>query len=284
MGKLQTILKWRAVRALQVWDHLPIRAQGGITVFIPVVAILVSFIFAIYGNLSRADREDDIQRKFQAVRQYSGLLTLMIDAETGERGFLLTQRAEYLEPYKKAMEEIPGTITQLKELVQAEPGENPRLERIDALSKIQEQIDRQLAQLKDSQNFTHDRVNVQALNEHLQRGKSQMDEIRASISAMQNKEEVLLSSRIEEINSIRFRDYLFVFITLLVALIVRIISFYLFDRGIVRRIGRLNAYVRSTLNGEESTYVASKKTDAIGVLESSVVELSGQYDDSKRKK
>jgi CHASE3 domain sensor protein len=101
MGKLSTTVRWRWFRALRFWNHLPIRAQGGITVFIPVVAILVSFAFAIYGNLSRASREDDIQRKFTIVRQYSDLLTLMIDAETGERGFLLTRRAEYLEPYKK---------------------------------------------------------------------------------------------------------------------------------------------------------------------------------------
>ncbi len=67
MGKLHTTLKWRWLRAMNIWKHLPFRAQGGITVFIPIVAVLVSFCFAIYGNLSRSARQEDIQRKFKAV-------------------------------------------------------------------------------------------------------------------------------------------------------------------------------------------------------------------------
>jgi CHASE3 domain sensor protein len=90
--------------SLKIWSALPIRAQGGITVFIPIVAVLVSFCFALYGNRNRAEIQGDIERKFKAVRQYSDLLTLMLNAETGERGFLLTRRSEYLAPYKLATE------------------------------------------------------------------------------------------------------------------------------------------------------------------------------------
>jgi CHASE3 domain sensor protein len=274
MEKLRTVLKWRWIRALRIWNRLPIRAQGGITVFIPIVAVIVSFGFAIYGNQSRAAIQSDVQRKFKAVRQYSDLLTLMIDAETGERGFLLTGRDEFLEPYGKANAEIPNTIAQLKETIEAEPGEKPRLERIEGLSNIRELIDRQLAQLKQSQSFTRNNVSSEALYEHLQHGKSLMDEIRNSISVMQNKEETLLNERIEEINSIRNRDYIVIFITLLIGMLVRVVSFYLFDRGIVRRINRLTEYTGAIIKGEPTNFTASKKTDAVGLLEERIVELS----------
>jgi CHASE3 domain sensor protein len=154
MGKLRTNLKWRWIRALRIWNRLPIRAQGGVTVFIPIVAMLISFGFAIYGNLNRAARQESIQRKFKAVRQYGDLLTLMVNAETGERGFLLTGRAEFLEPYRKAVAEIPKTVARLKETIEAEPGEKPRLERLEGLAKIQGLIKRQLASLKESQKIT----------------------------------------------------------------------------------------------------------------------------------
>ena len=110
MGRLKVFLKWRWIRALQIWNHTSIRAQGGIWVLIPAVALLISFLTAIYGNLSRDSIEYDIQRKFKAVRQYNDLLTLMINAETGERGYVLTKRQEFLEPYQKAVSEIPNTI------------------------------------------------------------------------------------------------------------------------------------------------------------------------------
>ncbi len=278
MGKLRTNLKWRWIRALRIWNHLPIRAQGGVAVFIPLVAVLISFGFAIYGNLNRAARQEDIQRKFTAVRQYSDLLTLMIDAETGERGFILTRRAEYLEPYGKAVEQIPKTIARLKEIIEAEPGEKPRLERIEEIAKIQELINRQIAHLKESQNFTRNEKSSDELDERLQRGKSVMDEIRVKIGAMQNTEEVLLTERIEEINSIRNRDYIIIFITLLIGVIVRVVSFYLFDRGIVRRVNRLTDYVGAVIKGEPANFNQSKKTDAVGALEEKIVELADRIE------
>ncbi len=282
MADLRTTIKWRWIRALQVWNRLPIRAQGGITVLIPLFAVLISFGFAIYGNLSRASRQEDIERKFKAVRQYSDLLTLMIDAETGERGFILTHRPEFLEPYKKATEEIPATIEQLKETIEAEPGEKPRQERIDGLAHIQGLINSQLVHLLKSQEFSLQTVGSQQLYEHLTAGKATMDEIRTSISAMQNQEATLLSERIEEINFIRIRDYVIILVTLLIGVLVRVVSFYLFDRGIVQRVHRMTAYVDSVIKGEPTKFIASKKTDALGSLEERVFELSTKVEQEKQ--
>ncbi|MGI8494146.1 MAG: CHASE3 domain-containing protein [Pyrinomonadaceae bacterium] len=284
MAKFRTVLKWRFVRALQIWNRLPIRAQGGITVFIPILAVLISFCFAIYGNRSRAARQDDIQRKFTAVRQYGDLLTLMIDAETGNRGFLLTSRAEYLEPYQKAVAEIPNTIAQLKGTIETEPGEKPRAERLDGLAKVQELINRQLAFLRDLQNSASRDQSRDELNERLRGGKSSMDEIRAGIATMQNKEEILLTERVEEINSIRNRDYILIFVTLLIGVLVRVVSFYLFDRGIVRRVSRLTEYVDGVIRGEADNFVRSKKSDAVGMLEEKIVELAREIEGKRESK
>lgn len=101
-----------------------------------------------------------------------------------------------------------------------------------------------------------------------------MDEIRGSIGAMQNKEAALLAERVEEINSIRTRDYIVIFITLLIGVVVRIVSFYLFDRGIVRRIYRLTEYISSILKGEAVNFNIKEKSDAVGMLEKKIVEVA----------
>lgn len=256
-----------------VWNRAPIRAQGGILALIPVFVVVISFIVAIYGNRTRVWIEYDIQRKFQMVRQYNDLLTLMVDAETGERGFLLTKRVEYLEPYQKAVEQIPPSIESLKTTIEAEPGEKPRLERLEKLVQIQDLINRQLASLKASQEYVTNGKSQDELNRHLLKGKGLMDSIRAEIGAMQNREEELLNERIEQINSIRYRDYIFVFIALLIGLIMRVVSFYLFDRGIVRRINRLTENVKSFGEGQEFRHPLPKKEDAIGLLEQEIVKI-----------
>lgn len=274
----QTFLKWRWIRALQIWNRAPIRAQGGILALIPIVAVIVSFVVAIYGNRTRAWIEYDIQRKFQMVRQYNDLMSLMVDAETGERGFLLTKRPEYLEPYQKAVEQIPSVIVSLKENIDLEPGENPRIARQIGLAKIQDLINRQLASLKISQDFTRNGKSDEELYAHLKNGKNLMDAIRAEISTMQTKEQELLTERIEEINYIRYRDYIFVFIALFVGLLMRLIAFYMFDRGIVRRIDRLTENVRLINRSEDLKVPPPKKDDAIGLLEQEIVKIAEQKD------
>ncbi len=276
MQSLKTFLKWRWIRALKIWNLAPVRAQGGILALIPVIAVLVSFFVAIYGNRTRAWIEYDIQRKFKMVRQYNDLLTLMVDAETGERGFLLTKRAEYLEPYRKAVEQTPLTLASLKENIELEPGEKPRISRLEGLDKIQDLINRQFASLKESQEYVGSGKNAEQLYAHLQDGKSLMDAIRTELGTMQNKEEELLAERIEEINFIRYRDYLFVFIALFVGLLMRIVAFYLFDRGIVRRINRLTENVSQINKGLILQVPPVKKDDAIGLLEQEIVKIAKQ--------
>ncbi len=273
MKLLKTILKWRWIRLLMVWNRASIRAQGGILALIPIIAVIVSFIFAFYGNRNRGWIESDIQRKFKMVRQFNDLMTLMVDAETGERGFLLTKRAEYLEPYKRAVEQIPPTIASLRETIQLEPGENPRNARLEGLRKIEDLINQQLASLNESQKYTTNGKSQEELYQHLQIGKGLMDSIRIEIGAMQNKEEELLSERIEEINYIRYRDYLFVFIALFLGLLMRLISFYLFDIGIVRRLNRLTENVSAIARGKEFLHPLPKKDDAIGLLEQEIVKI-----------
>ncbi|MEJ7847685.1 MAG: CHASE3 domain-containing protein [Pyrinomonadaceae bacterium] len=278
MQWFRIFIKWRWIRTLQIWKNTSIRAQGGIIALLPVIAVLVSFFMAIYGNRTRAWIEYDIQRKFKMVRQYNDLMSLMLDAETGERGFLLTKKPEYLEPYQKAVKQIPPTIISLRETIELEPGEKPRLERLEGLTKLQETISSQLAALKESQEFTRNGKSEEGLYAHLQNGKGLMDSIRSEIGSMQNKEEELLAERIEEINYIRYRDYIFVFIALLIGLLVRIVSFYLFDRGIVRRLDRLTENVVSLNKSGHLASPPPKKDDAIGLLEQEIVKMAEQKD------
>lgn len=276
MSGFRTFLKWRWIRTLQVWNHTSIRAQGGILALIPIFAVLVSFFVAIYGNRTRAWIEYDIQRKFKMVRQYNDLMSLMIDAETGERGFLLTKRKEYLEPYQKAVEQIPPTMASLRETIELEPGERPRVTRLEGITKIQNLVTQQLASLKESQEFARNGKSDEKLYAHLQNGKGLMDAIRAEIGTMQNKEEELLAERIEEINYIRYRDYIFVFIALSVGLLMRLVSFYLFDRGIVRRLDRLTENVAGINENGSLVSPPPKKDDAIGLLEQEIVKMAEQ--------
>jgi PAS domain S-box-containing protein len=64
----------------------------------------------------------------------SNLMSDLKDAETGQRGYLLTGREGYLVPYDRAVETIPGDLVALEELAKVEPDLADRMPRLTALT------------------------------------------------------------------------------------------------------------------------------------------------------
>ena len=111
------------------------------------------------------------------------LLGLIIDAETGQRGYLLTGRTEYLEPYRNALEAINSHQAQLKTLYEHEPRLQADLERMRPL------IERRLSMFAEAiaMSETGDRQRALEL-EMTNLGKEQTDQIRAMAETMLSAE------------------------------------------------------------------------------------------------
>src|SRR5580692_3994716 len=58
------------------------------------------------------------------------LLSLMKDAETGQRGFVITGDDAYLEPYAEALPNVPKTVANLRSLTADNPHQQRRLDEI----------------------------------------------------------------------------------------------------------------------------------------------------------
>jgi signal transduction histidine kinase len=63
----------------------------------------------------------------------SELLALVIDAETAQRGLLLTERPEYLEPYVVALPQIRPKLSRLRDLTAGAPDIQARVDRLGEL-------------------------------------------------------------------------------------------------------------------------------------------------------
>ena len=258
-----------------LWRRIPLRGQEKILVILPLLAITISAALALFGNHQRAIIEADIQRHFQMVRVLNEVVTLMVNAETGMRGYLLTKRNEFLQPYATASQELPSAMSDLRALAEAEPDHDPRINKLHLLNQIQLLIDRQMADLTWQQQYVTapNTFDTEVYN-HLAGGKRTMDEIRANLNAMQNEEKLLLTERVQEINAIRQRDYLAIFLTLLIGLGTRLIARYIFKNGVIRRVKCLVENTRSLRHGHPPPFPPSGKADALGDLEQEIVLMS----------
>ena len=80
--------------------------------------------------LAERTRENaaDVQDAQSIRSRTSRLLSLLLDAETGQRGFLLTQDPKYLEPYEAARRQIGPDIERLKQLHHSDPDQEKALD------------------------------------------------------------------------------------------------------------------------------------------------------------
>ena len=94
---------------------------------LPLLAVVIYAVFAFFGNQTRANIEADLQRHARMVKTLGEVLTLMVNAETGMRGYLLTQRHEFLEPYATASQNLPTAMAQARALAEAATKPTSRL-------------------------------------------------------------------------------------------------------------------------------------------------------------
>lgn len=263
-----------------LWRRVPLRVQGMVTIGLPLLAVITSATLALIGNHQRADIETDVQRKFQMTAALSDVLTLMVNAETGMRGYLLTRREEFLQPFATASANLPAAMNLVRSLAEAEPGERPRLEKLRRLEHIQQLIAQQMSDLAAQQSYVHTPATGNMTNTdiytHLAYGKGLMDEIRANLNLMQAEEGRLLTERVAEINSIRRRDFLAVFLALIVGLGARLIAWYLFKSGVLRRVNHLVENARSLRQNKSLPFPPTDKQDALGNLEREIALASQQ--------
>ena len=84
-----------------------------------------------YALLTKALEESDYvaiaKITMEVIQRVDGLLSSLKDAETGQRGFLLTSRESYLQPFNDARASLPGQIQQLRNLTFDNPQQQARL-------------------------------------------------------------------------------------------------------------------------------------------------------------
>jgi CheY-like chemotaxis protein len=121
------------------------------------------------------------------------LLSTVKDAETGQRGYLLTGNDSYLAPYSAAIQDVGVRLSEVRRLISNTPAQQ------DQLSALKLGIDSKLAELKQTIDLRQSQGQSAALAVvQSDRGKQDMDAIRARIGPMEKEETDLRDARIAE--------------------------------------------------------------------------------------
>ena len=97
-----------------------------------VALVIVLFIAGLFYYDFREYRATsaELDRTGQIQRQTDILLSTVTDAETGQRGYLLTGDPRYLDPYKAALKDLPGELDTLADAASADKGDHADVKRL----------------------------------------------------------------------------------------------------------------------------------------------------------
>jgi PAS domain S-box-containing protein len=186
-----------------------------------VVFVVVLLIIGIVGIQSYLEIQRLIESNSWVIHTHEvnenleHVLSLLKDAETGQRGFILTGEERYLEPYVAANTDIQKDIEKVVALTRDNPEQQKDLQQLmklyrDKLDELQETMKlRREAGMEAAISFIR-----------TDRGKVIMDDIRALMNQMETREIALLETRNRVASATAQRSMLMVGLGVLLSMMI----------------------------------------------------------------
>ena len=160
------------------------------------VMLIIMLMISLYG-LDQLRKLVEIRNSYRqtvdVVTVLDRILITTQDAETGQRGFIITGKPAYLEPYDKAVRQIKSLIFDLKKLI---ANNHKYIGDIDSLENV---INDKFAELKKTIELKKEYKVSEAMRIILSdSGKNYMDIIRDKLRYFNNEQKKLLETEEEE--------------------------------------------------------------------------------------
>ncbi|HEY9801598.1 MAG TPA: CHASE3 domain-containing protein [Leptolyngbyaceae cyanobacterium] len=206
-----------------------------------------------------------ISKTFELKADLKSLEKNLVDAETGQRGFIITNEAEYLEPFNNAKEELGGSFAKITQQVKEDSFKLGSINRIEALSKYKLQELEETIRLK-KQGKEQELLNI-ILSD---KGRIFMDQIRQEIEKTLNREDEILEERQKQVTQMQaFSDiviwtsYLLLVLTVIaVCLAIILIP----SRALSSSLQNAFTLAEKVSTGDLTVEVEANSNDVIGKL------------------
>jgi len=167
------------------------------------IAIAFTVLLGVLGMASWTTNEtnkasDLVAHTYDVLGDLRNVLSVLQDAETGQRGYLLTGNEAYLEPFVRANERIEDIVAKLHTDTVGNSRQQKSINRIEPL--ISDKLDELRQTIMLQQSGRHDAaLEIVQSNQ----GKLIMDRIRVLIAEMESEETALLVTRQRDLKRVK---------------------------------------------------------------------------------
>jgi signal transduction histidine kinase len=211
------------------WADLSLRAKGVVVVAIPVVALVAT----VGGFMVAADRADRVERQAAEATKHRhvarNLVITVLEAESAVRGYLLTGREEFLDPYADAVAAATLNLERAKRLLGEHPDYEGAVRRIDRLAREELAI---LLEVRSAPSEARQLV-------LLSRGLLVRQDLREELDAIVARKNAELAEARAAAQDSRAMSTVIIAASLLLGLLGGVLAMGAFSSGVARRIRRL---------------------------------------------
>ena len=232
---------------------------------IPIL-ILIMLGFVSYENTQRLMQTSNmVVHTTEVLGNTNELLSDLQDVETGQRGYIITGRDEFLEPYNKGVVSSARSFSKLRALTSDNPRQQRRLELLQPIMKDLIAHAQSIIKLRKEEGFESAAKVTES-----SAGKRLMDAIRKVVADMIAEENDLLSIRSGESERASTQaSRILVVGTTLATIFASVIAFFII-RGVGRNIGNVVQSMRTAateLEAASAQHVRGAKEQAASTTE-----------------
>ncbi|MPT33415.1 MAG: HAMP domain-containing protein, partial [Chryseobacterium sp.] len=195
----------------------------GLSLLILLASSLASYL-SIQNQMNNREKSSQSRRSITAVKD---VLIALLDAETGNRGYQLTGKESFLEPYNRSVSEYAKAIDRAKEI---EITDKLQLKRVEDL---QENANNSMENLRQ---FVINRRNgLPMTQEQITSSKVYMDRCRQIVADFVKYEESQLVIKNKALNNSSSTTVLFIIFSAIAAVVVTIFFYTRLRNDLIRR-------------------------------------------------
>lgn len=237
------------------------RLVGGYAV---ALALLVVIGLVSSSNTQKlVENSGWVEHTHEVIAGTEGIASALTDAETGQRGYLLTGVDSYLAPYTAAQQDVATHLAEVRGLTSDNAVQQGRLDELEPLVAAKFEEMQRTIDVRDDEGFEAAQAIVLS-----DEGKAVMDEIRALLDEVRGDEEALLDQRAAEAAATATTTQAVVLGGTAVAVVVVLALAALLTRSITRPIDALTRRMREIADGDGdlTQRVDESGADEVGAL------------------
>lgn len=265
MNAIYQAISGITTRMDHLWQDLSLTTKGIVLNALPLTVLLASLALIFESEQQAALLENRVQNALQIQQDIQTLQTLLLEASTGVRDFLLTGNRQFLSGYESARQSMPQLLSSLEHNLDDKSQQH-------LLQVIHPLVQKNLDDLAVLASHSEDEADEALIRKFSSQGAA-LNQLRAHLNKMSLRESTIVNQDKKEVIYERKRNLRITLMAVIAGVVGSLIGVWLFTQTIVARVKTIRDSAVHLVKGEPLA-LPSISRDELGELTSELEHAS----------